>query len=65
MQSLSPRGFVALSVHLRRPALLSLFAISLMVMGMADARAQDVTTSGIAPKLVSAPSTSVEGRCQP
>lgn len=59
MQSLSPRGLGALSAHLRRPVLLSLFAIALMLMGIADARAQDVTTSGVAP------STSVEGRYQP
>lgn len=50
-------GFISEAIAMNKVALVG--------MGMADARAQDVTTSGIAPKLVSAPSTSVEGRCQP
>lgn len=65
MQSLSPREPGALFAHLRRPMRLLLLAIVLMLMGMADALAQDVTTNDIASAVVPVPPTSVGGRYQP
>ena len=65
MQSLSPREPGALFAHLRRPMRLLLLAIVLMLVGMADALAQDVTTNDIASAVVPVPPTSVEGRYQP
>lgn len=65
MHSLSPREPGALFAHLRRPMRLLLLAIVLMLMGMADALAQDVTTNDIASTVVPVPPTSVEGRYQP
>ena len=65
MQSLSPRGPGALFAHLRRPMRLLLLAIVLMLMGMADALAQDVTTNDIGAAAVPVLPTAIEGRYQP
>ena len=65
MHSLSMGAMDASVVRPNRSLLLLLLFTALLFLGMPDALAHAVTTSGIAPKLVSAPSTSVEGRCQP